>query len=293
MPSSVYRSPADQARVRDWCEERLAAWPLVHDRREIETPAGRTNSVRVGPRGGIGAMTLVLVPGTNMSAAVSLRAAEALAEAAPLVVLDVPGQPGLSSGLRPRRHRMDWYGRWLAGTLEQITDGPVVVVGHSLGAAIALACPSERIAGRVLVSPGGLVRLRVGAPVLGATLPWMLRPSPTRAERLLTFMTGPGHAVPPELSTWMDLVGSSCRSSLAPAPLPSDVLGRARSAPLLPVAGSCDPFLPPDRLGSGTRRRLDAPLRVLPDVGHLLPEEVPARLAGLVAGFLDSVQPRQ
>lgn len=190
-----------------------------------------------------------------MSAAVSLRVAEALSEVAPLVVLDVPGQPGLSAGLRPRRHRMDWYGRWLAGALEQITDGPVVVAGHSLGAAIALACPSERIAGRVLVSPGGLVRLRVGASVLAAALPWMVHPSPARAERLLTSMTGPGHAVSPELGAWMTLVGRSCRSSLAPAPLPSGVLGRARSAPLLAVAGSRDPFLP--RFTSATARGAD------------------------------------
>ncbi|MEV6199070.1 alpha/beta hydrolase [Streptomyces sp. NPDC051771] len=256
------------------------------------TRAGLTSVVGVGRPPSGGTATLVLIPGTNMSAAVSLHVAEALAETAPLVVLDVPGQPGLSSGLRPRRHRADFYGAWLADALERITDGPVVVVGHSLGAAIALACPSELIAGRVLVSPGGVVRLRVSASVVTTTLPWMLRPSPTRAERLLTAMTGPGRTVPPELSAWMALVGRSCRSSLAPAPLSARALGHAGSAPLLAVAGTCDTFLPVDRLGPAMERRLNTELRLLPDVGHLLPEEAPARLVGLVAEFLASVRPR-
>ncbi|MFI8520953.1 hypothetical protein ACIGEZ_24485 [Streptomyces sp. NPDC085481] len=40
-----------------------------------------------------------------------------------------------------------------------MTSEPVVVVGHSLGGAFALASRSDLLAGRVLESTAGLVRL--------------------------------------------------------------------------------------------------------------------------------------
>ncbi|WP_223834503.1 alpha/beta fold hydrolase [Streptomyces venezuelae] len=288
MPSSIYRSQAARARVRDWCEDRLAAWPVPHSRRQVETSAGPTSVVRTEPGPGTGRTAIVLIPGTNMTAAVSLGFAEALSRVAPLIVLDVPGQPGLSSGERPRRNRMDWYGRWLTETMAQVTPEPAVVVGHSLGGAIALASGSPLISGRVLVSTAGLVRLRVGASVLGATVPWLLRPSVPRAERLVRRMLSPGAPVSDELSRWMALVGASCRSSLAPAPLPSTVLTRARNVPSMVVAGSHDVFLPPARLGPAAEQRLGTALRVLDGAGHLLPEESPERVAALVAEFTDA-----
>lgn len=196
MPSSIYRSPAARERVHSWCEERLAAWPVPHSRTLIETSAGPTIVVRTDPGPGAGRAAIVLIPGTNMNAAVSLGFAEALSPLAPLIVLDVPGQPGLSTGERPRRHRMDRYGRWLTEILARVTSEPVVVVGHSLGGAIALASASDLISGRALVSTAGLVRLQVGASVLGATVPWLLRPSVPRAERLVRHMSSPGAPVP-------------------------------------------------------------------------------------------------
>ncbi|MFJ5833295.1 alpha/beta fold hydrolase [Streptomyces sp. NPDC093089] len=287
MPSSIYRSQAAQDRIRSWCAQRLSAWPVAHERRRIDTAAGPTGVVVVEAFPGVRAATVVLIPGTNMNAAVSTSLMEALAEVGRLVVLDVPGQPGLSSGRRPRsRSRMDWYAGWPAEALPQVTREPAVVVGHSLGAAIALACPSDLIAGRVLVSPGGLMRLRLGASALGATLPWLLRPSASSTRKLLGCMTGPEGSVQPELAAWMQLVGRSCRSSLAPSPLPAAALDRARSTPCLVMVGSRDTFLPHPALGPTVERRLGVPLHVIPGMGHLVPEEAPARMAALVAEFL-------
>ncbi|MFD3532388.1 alpha/beta fold hydrolase [Streptomyces sp. NPDC058664] len=147
---------------------------------------------------------------------------------------------------------------------------------------------SDLISGRVLVSTAGLVRLRVGASLLGATVPWLLRPSVPRAERLVRHVSSPGEPVPDGLSRWMALVGSSCRSSLAPAPLPSSVLARARSVPNMVVAGSRDVFLPPARLGPAAEQRLGTHLRVLDGAGRLLPEDSPERVAALVAEFTDA-----
>lgn len=289
MPSSsIYRSRAARERVHEWCEERLAAWPAPHLRRQVATSAGLTSVVRTEPVPKPGRAAIVLIPGTNMNAAVSLAFAEALSRVAPLIVLDVPGQPGLSAGERPHRHRMNAYGRWLTEILPQVASEPAVVVGHSLGGAIALASGSELIAGRVLVSTAGLVRLRVGASVLGATAPWLLRPSVPRAERLVRHMSSPGAPVSDELSRWMALVGTSCRSSLAPSPLPAAVLARARRVPNMVAAGSDDVFLPPARLGPAAEQWLGTDLRVVDGAGHLLPEESPERVAALVAEFSDA-----
>ncbi|MFF7438931.1 alpha/beta fold hydrolase [Streptomyces sp. NPDC008122] len=161
MASTIYRSRAAQSQVRDWCDEQLAAWPVPHSQLQVETAAGLTNVVVVEPGPAASTATIVFIPGTNMAAAVSLGVMEALSLVGRLVVLDVPGQPGLSSGERPHRGRSDWYGKWLTEALTQVAPEPVVVVGHSLGGAIALACASDHVAGRLLVSPAGLVRLRV------------------------------------------------------------------------------------------------------------------------------------
>uniref|UniRef100_UPI0012FF47C6 alpha/beta fold hydrolase n=1 Tax=Streptomyces exfoliatus TaxID=1905 RepID=UPI0012FF47C6 len=91
--------------------------------------------------------------GTNFNAAACLPLATALATRYRTVLVDVPGQPGLSSGERgPGEARLDWYGAWLSGVLEACASGPVIVLGHSFGAAIALSSASPRIDGQILVS---------------------------------------------------------------------------------------------------------------------------------------------
>ncbi|MGA4799940.1 alpha/beta fold hydrolase [Streptomyces lavendulocolor] len=54
--------------------------------------------------------------------------------------------------------------------MESAVPGPAVVVGHSLGGAIALACSSSRITGRILVSPAGRQVAEAQARVLATGL---------------------------------------------------------------------------------------------------------------------------
>jgi len=182
--------------------------------------------------------------------------------------------------------RAAWYARWLSEAMDQAVPGPAVVVGHSLGGAIALACPSERITARVLVSPAGLVRLRVSPAVLGATLPWLVRPSVHRAERLVRHMTTPGARPPRDLAVWMALVGSSCRSGLAPPPLPPSVLTAARTSPCFVIVGAHDTFLASSRLSRAAGPLLGADLLVIGDAGHLVLDEAANRVASIVSDAL-------
>ncbi|MCT6781914.1 alpha/beta hydrolase [Streptomyces sp. CS7] len=235
------------------------------------------------PQGG--GPAVVLLPGTNMNAALCLAVAEGLAREHRVVLLDLPGQPGLSSGRRPRAGRTAWYGRWLSEVLALVLREPAVVVGHSLGGAVALACDSPLIAGRVLLSSAGVTRLRVPVPLLAATVPWLLRPSVPRAEELLRLMSAPGHVVPGHLSAWMRLVARHCRTSLAPPPLPSSLLEQRRTVRTLVVAGRFDPFLPPRTLGPAAWRRLGSDFRGIEGAGHLLLDEAPVEVSAVVEEF--------
>ncbi|GAA0492320.1 alpha/beta fold hydrolase [Streptomyces olivaceiscleroticus] len=282
--ASVYRGAAGRARVQAWCAARLDAWEVSHHRWEVATDAGSTSVVSAG-RSRDGMPLLVLVPGTNMNAAVALDMVAGLARIGAVAALDVPGQPGLSAEHRPRRARLPWYGHWLSQALQQVASGPAIVIGHSLGAAIALAAQSPHIVGRLLLSPGGLMPLAVPVPLLRATVPWMVRPSLPRTTRLLGHMSSPGCPVPSHLAEWMTLVGETCRSTLAPRPLPVTVLARSRAVPCTVAVGAHDIFLPHTRLVPAAQRLLGTEPHVLDDVGHLLLDNTPRSVIELVGSL--------
>nr|WP_238355120.1 alpha/beta hydrolase [Kribbella sandramycini] len=225
----------------------------------------------------------MFIPGTNFNAAVSAPIAVALRQAGCQVVIpDVPGQPGLSSDVRVAgARRAAWYGAWLDELVEQVYDDrPVTVVGHSLGAAIALSASSPRISRRVLVSPGGLIRLSLTPAVLLHSTAWFLRPTPARSARLLTTMLAPGHQPPEQLADWMTLVARHTRTSGDPGRLHTT---HSTPATTIAVSGSHDVFLPPERLRPAVRDRLHLDLRLVDDAGHLVVHENPAAIAALVA----------
>ncbi|GAU71066.1 putative hydrolase [Streptomyces sp. NBRC 110611] len=133
---SIYRSETGKELIRRWCLDQLAAWPVPHERKTVTVKGAETHVVLAGS----GATTVVFVPGTNFNAAASLPLATALVAAGFRVLLvDIPGQPGLSCGERPLSgRRLSWYGAWLSGVIEEISSAPVAVMGHSFGA------PAER-----------------------------------------------------------------------------------------------------------------------------------------------------
>ncbi|MFB7630244.1 alpha/beta fold hydrolase [Streptomyces sp. NPDC056149] len=274
--TSLYRSASGRERVRRWCLDQLDAWPVPHERTTVTARGALTHVVTAGS----GATTVVCVPGTNFCAAACLPLATALVSAGHRVILlDVPGQPGLSTGERGLAGgRLAWYGAWLDETLDELAAGPVTVLGHSFGAAIALSAASWSVDQLVLLSPGGLTRLRLTPGVLAASAAWFFRPAPRHSDRLLRTMHAPGHRPRPELVEWMTLVARHTRSGGAPglATLP------ARPVPRRVVTGAHDTFLPPRRLGPAVRIALDTDLEVLPDAGHLLLDEQPAYAASLV-----------
>lgn len=275
---SLYKSRVARQIITRWCGARLGAWEVPHRLETVVLDDAVVHLTHMGE----GPPRVVFAPGTNFNAAAGLTIAAALARHWPTTIVNLPGQPGLGSGERPRGAHRGWYGRKLAQALESVGTEPVIALGHSLGGAVLLTCDSDRIAGRVLLAPAGIAELRLDARMMAPSLRWMLAPTPERTRAMLTHFTAPGTPPPEPIVEWLDLVAIHCRSTLAPPPLPTETLRRHLGSPLLVATGAHDRFLPPDHLGPAVKERLGLDLHVIADAGHLVTEERPEAITALV-----------
>lgn len=264
MPSA-YKNAAGRQSVRRWCSDALARadFPLTLD--TVKTSGGRTVLTSAGG----GRPQVVLLPGTGFNAAVGLPWLRALSARWATTVVDLPGQPGLSDPYRPRCGRLAWYGRVLDEVLAATDLDNVVVVGNSLGAAVALAAGSPRIAARALISPAGFIRLTVDPAVTLASAGWLLRPTLDRTRRMLSLFVAAGEEPPETEVEWMTLLASCCRTTLAPGRLSAALLADRAERPCTVGVGADDRFLPPRRLAPAVHRAMGLDVRVFAGMGHL------------------------
>ena len=259
-----------------------ADFPLTNA--SLHTSVGRVEVTSAGT----GRPRVVMVPGTGSNAAVALPWLRALSVHWATTVVDLPGQPGLSDPRRPHRARMAWYGRALDEILAAMDVDRVVLVGNSLGAAVALAANSPRIMARALVSPAGFIRLGVDPKLALASAVWLLRPTADHTRRMLRLFVAPG-ADPPESEVeWMSLMATCCRTTLAPAPLSAELLARRAGRPCVVGVGEHDRFLPPYRLAAAVCRTMNLDVRVFSNMGHL---STPADLDEVVSLVAEVVDP--
>jgi len=281
---AAYKSPHGQLAVRRWCSGALAGAGFPLARTTVETSAGQVALVSAGS--GQPGPPVVVVPGTGYCAAAVLPWLQALSARWATTVVDLPGQPGLSDPRRPRRGRLAWYGRVLDEILEAAGLDEVVLAGNSLGGAVALAAGSPRIAARALISPAGVIRLSVDPALAIASARWLLRPTAGRTRSMLRLFTAPGEDPPEAEVEWMTLMAASCRTTLAPPPLPAGLLARRAALPCVVGTGQHDRFLPPRRLAPALWRAMGLDLRILPGMGHLT---TPGHLEDVVSLVAEAV----
>ncbi|NNH71430.1 alpha/beta hydrolase [Nocardia uniformis] len=287
MPTA-YKNPRCQRAVRQWCSNTLthADFPLTAA--TVDTSAGQVRLTSAGT----GSPRVVVVPGTGFNAAVALPWLRALSAHWATTVVDLPGQPGLSDPRRPRRDRLAWYGRVLDEVLAAAQLDEVVLVGNSLGSAVALAADSPRIAARALISPAGFIRLAVEPKLAVASTVWLLRPTPENTRRMLRLFVAPGEEPPETEVEWMALMAGCCHTTLAPPPLPAELLARRAERPCVVGVGEYDRFLPPKRLAQALRRTMNLDLRVFSDMGHLTTPHHLDDVVSLVAEVVESPSDR-
>ena len=284
--TQVYRSAAGADEIRSWCEERITTWPGLTALPPLRTALGTTRAFTAG---GGDATPVVFLGGNNFNSATSVDLAGVLARDRTVTLVDLPGRPGLSEGTRPRSGRAAAYGAWFDEVLPMLTERPVTVLAHSLGAAVTLAAsPSALVRAVVMVAPAGLTAAPATSELMRIALPWMIGPRDDKSTRLLDYMSGAAYTsaargVPVHpLARWMTLVGRHCRTGLAPGPLPVESLRPWGDTPVIVATGSEDAFYSPARLHGPARRLLDCEVTVLEGAGHLAPYEMPERMAGLV-----------
>ena len=282
MPT-VYKNSRGQRDVRQWCSDALARADFTLTSTTLDTSVGRVKLTSAGA----GQPQIVMVPGTGFNAAVALPWLKSLSVHWATTVVDLPGQPGLSDPRRPRRGRLAWYGRVLDEVLAAVDADGVVLVGNSLGAAVALAANSPRITARALVSPAGVLRLRLEPKLAMTSAVWLLRPTVEHTRSMLRLFVVPGEDPPETEVEWMTLVARCCRTTLAPPPLPVELLARRAERPCVIGVGEHDRFLPPHHLVPAARRIMDVDVQVFSGVGHLTTPADLDQVVSMVAEVID------
>jgi len=244
-------------------------------------------------RAGAGDTTLVLVHGFGESLTTWRAVLDRLAERNRVVALDLPGFGG--SDKPDSSYSLAVMTRRLSRFLDEWTNGPVVLVGHSMGgelaASLALERP-DRIKLLVLIAPAGY---RIGL--------WGIADGMTtgKAERigrylaLRSFITpihDPGWLFEPDWAARYDLTGDPAYSRAASRVLEefdfTELRDRFReiSQPTLLIWGGLDPVVP-FSVGDSLHRAIPCSrLLPLPGAFHRPQAEAPDTVAAEIERFL-------
>lgn len=202
---------------------------------------------------------------------------------------DLPGH-GKSPGLGCEA--VADYSAYVLQFLQALGLSRVVLVGHSMGAAIALDLGirfPKRVLGLMLV--GGGARLPVSAELLRTSSDSDTFP---RAVKMLT-----RYSYGPRADPRLTELGAQRLAGARPAVLHGDllacdafdVLGQLAgvTAPTLVVCGSADRMTPPSLSAYLAQHIPGARLEIIPDVGHMLMSERPESFAEQLRLFIEAL----
>ncbi|MEZ5240029.1 MAG: alpha/beta hydrolase [Microthrixaceae bacterium] len=281
-------------------EHSLAADPgdVRLDRVDVDTPAGHVSAIRWGE----GDPQLVLLHGTAQNAHTWDTVMLALGAPAALA-LDLPGH-GRSAWREDARYDPHSNAETIANALDQVLEGPVVLVGMSLGGLTAnrLANLVPTLTARLVVvdiTPGVTrdkareVHDFIAGPQqfgsFGEILQRTVEFNPQRSvSSLRRGILHNAHRNPDGTWEWNyhraqpDEAGFASREELW-----EDVSGVA--APYLLVRGSESPVTDHEDVAELRRRRPDAAVEVVPGAGHSIQGDRPVELADLLAAELDAL----
>jgi pimeloyl-ACP methyl ester carboxylesterase len=244
-----------------------------------------------------GGPTLVFVHGSGMSARYWSAQLHALAGSARVLAVDLPGHgdsdadatPGLSEYADVTAALLDALGRW-----------PALLIGHSLGGAVAITLATQRMA-----DVRGLMLLSTCArlPAVATSVQWLWGSMPAALRRMVFFHSAKellfaGGASPAAIALGMQEL-RACRAQT----LATDVaIARAmdlRAAaadlrvPTLILCGSRDRITPPALSRSLHATIPGSRLQIVDDAGHMLLMEAPEVVNRAIEAFAASVsQPR-
>ncbi|MBD5633426.1 MAG: alpha/beta hydrolase [Candidatus Eremiobacteraeota bacterium] len=243
-----------------------------------------------GPRGG---MAILFLHGWQGAAAVWLPIMEALESRYRTIAPDLRGFG--QSNAAPGPYRVETLADDLSALVASLDLDPLVVVGHSMGAAIAQRFAIDRpdaVEGLVLVAPvpasgvpfspkvDAMFRATAGnaenASAWIAALTYTEPPSEIRALMRAAAAATPAHVALESFDSWAHL---DFAEEAATIDTPALVLAPAADRPMTP---------------DFTRERVADVIAgsrfvVIEEAGHYLPLEQPARVAGLIERFVEAL----
>ena len=231
--------------------------------------------------------TLVFIHGSGDSAYLWHATLPHLSEYT-TIALDLPGHGALADDPGPAQMSVADYAAFVREELAGHGVQAACLVGHSLGAAIALrlAVDAPTLVRRVALVGGG-ARLRVLPALLakaqsdpqaaGRELP-TLGFAPDHAEQAASYLAERPATAPGML--YRDL--AACDGFDMTAELPG--IGQ----PTLALVGAEDRLTPPKYATFLAERMPNAQAKVIPNAGHYLPIEAPAELAHALDEWLHS-----
>src|SRR3954471_25063232 len=219
---------------------------------------GVTLRVRAWPAGDRARPPVVLLPGTGETGEDWDVVASALHPSRTVYAVSLRGHGG-----------SDWPGRYsiqamagdVAGLLRQLAEGPVDLVGHSLGGLVActVASAQPELVRRLVLEDVGVPHPRPAA-------------TPPRPDGVLEFDWKVVEQVRPEIDD--------------PGPHWPDVVARI-ATPALVIAGGPSSHVPQDHVAELVRTVPDGRVVTI-DAGHLVHETRPDEFVRHLMGFLDA-----
>ncbi|MFC0543288.1 alpha/beta fold hydrolase [Kutzneria chonburiensis] len=264
MTATIYKTEAGGQELRAFYERALGHWPVPADRRTVPTRHGDTFVMVSGNETG---PPVILLHGSAGNTLSWMSVVGNLADRFRLYAVDIIGEPGLSAPSRPPLGSSA-YAEWFDDVLAGLGLTEVQMVAASLGGWFAIDCATRRpgrISRMVLLVPGGIGRQKLGKMALFFLGRLLGRKQPEPQS-------------PPE--KYLRMVFEHYRPRLL-MPIFSAARLRKLTMPLLAIVGDRDELLN----SKATQRRLtattDATVVMLPDTGHMLPDQ-----SERIGGFL-------
>ena len=284
----------------DWAQ--IQTWPNAHLSRRITGPVHRWHVQDTG-EGDL----ILLLHGAGASTHSWRDLIPLLAQTHRVVALDLPGHGFTQLGAR-NRSGLPHMTEDVLALCAQENWQPVAIIGHSAGCTVALQMA------RTMLSPRGQAPKVVGinaalgtfkgvAGVLFPIMAKMLAAMPftatlfsgasARPERVKSLIDSTGSTLTPEgLDLYRRLVGDRAHvdgalKMMAQWDLTAllDSLDQITAQTCL-IVGDRDSTVPPDVAQQAAGRMPDARVVTIEGAGHLVHEEKPAEVAGLIQAFL-------
>jgi len=273
---TIFKTLNGEHKVRQAYQQLLDRWPVEHDQLFVPTCSGETHVIVCGPDKG---SALVLLHGSGSNSARWMSEVPTWSEDRKVVLIDMIGEPGLSSATRPD-FKSSGYADWFSDLCEQLGLSQVHLLGESLGGWVALDFAirrSDGVRSLSLFCPGGIGPMKTGSLVL-KTLPFMMFGAWGRRKALeMALGQNPVKAagMSPEQWAFFELVWREFKPRREKLPLRTDAELKGLSMPVLLVMGERDAMI--DAVATEARLKAHAQniaIHMLPGVGHLLPNQI-------------------